>query len=731
MLEFMKKKILIPSLIVLGIAGFLAFKTTTSEGKTTTDERKKLVLTTIMKALSEGHYSPRPLDDSFSKQVWTKFLQQLDYEKKFFTADEIQKLKTYQYAIDDQLKKGDATFFKATDPIFTATIDRAEGYSDEILKTPFTFTAPDSVQLNGEKLDYAAGTAELRQRWEKFLKYRVLAKYVELKDAQVKDTTGAKKKSDTELEAEARTSIGKNQTLLFRRLRKLDESQRFALFVNAITGSEDPHTDYFPPKDKERFDEAMSGSFSGIGAQLQEKDGKIQVTAIIAGSPSWKQGMLKANDEITKVAQGKAEPVDVQGWDLEDVVSKIRGPKGSEVRLTVKRVDGSIRVIPIVRNDVPIEETFAKSELIEGPNGPIGYITLPEFYADFRQQNGRRSGTDVAIEVEKLKEAGAKGIIFDLRNNGGGSLSDVVDIAGLFIGKGAIVQVKSSDAPPMTLRDNDEGTLYDGPLVIMVNNGSASASEIMAAALQDYGRALVVGTNTYGKGTVQKVISLEEVLNPIDRMKLGASGEPPLGALKITMQKFYRVNGGSTQRKGVSPDVTIPDAYEKLENMGESREKSALPWDQIAPLAVERSNKSLPVAMLAQRSKARIAENRAFQIIQSSAQRLKDREDGRYYPLNETTYRRDLEESNALSKQMEELEKAGKPLNIYSLKADADRINLDTTTIEKNKAFLKMLQKDIYLSEAVNIMNDLAGKKTAGTGNTGMREPRTAKELQR
>ena len=727
----MKKKILIPALIILGIAGFLAFKTTTSEGKTTTDERKKLVLTTVMKALEEGHFSPRPLDDSFSNQVWTKFLDQLDYEKKFFTAAEIQKLKAYQFAIDDELKKGDATFFKAVDPIFTATIERAEKYSGEILKTPFTFTALDSVQFAGDKIGYAAGETALRQRWDRYLKYRVLAKYVELKDAQEKDTTGAKKKTDAALEADARTAIGKNQDFLFRRLHKLDETQRFALFVNSITGSEDPHTDYFPPKDKERFDEAMSGSFSGIGAQLQQKDGKVEITAIIAGSPSWKQGELKANDEITKVAQGKDEPVDVEGWDLEDVVSKIRGPKGTEVRLTVKRADGSQRVIAITRGEVAIEETFAKSALIEGPTGPIGYITLPEFYADFRQQSGRRSGTDVAIEVEKLKEAGAKGIIFDLRNNGGGSLSDVVDIAGLFIGKGAIVQVKSSDAPPMTLRDNDASTLYDGPLVIMVNNGSASASEIMAAALQDYGRALIVGTNTYGKGTVQKVISLEEVLDPITRMKLGATKEPPLGALKLTMQKFYRVNGGSTQRKGVTPDVIIPDAYELLENLGESRDKAALPWDRIAALPVERSDKPLPIPMLAQRSKARIASNPVFQIIQSSAQKLKAREDGQFYPLSEAVYRKDLTETSALSKQLEAIEKAGHPLKISSLKADEARINLDTSTIEKNKTFLKNLQKDIYLSETVNIMNDLAGKSGGNTLNNKAGEPSTAKELVR
>ncbi len=718
MLEFMKKKILIPLLIIAALGGFLAFRQISTEGKTVPETRRQLILSTIMKAVNEGHYSPRALDDSFSARIWNRYLTQLDYGKQYFTAPEIQSLKKYQFAIDDELKTGASTFFDAADAYFTKGIDRAEGYVQAALKSPFTFTANDSIMLQGDKLDYAANDAALQDRWRKAMKYRVLLKYVELKDAQDKDTTGAKKKADAALEAEAREAIAKSQKTFFRRMHKLDEAQRFALYVNAITGSEDPHTDYFPPKDKQRFDEAMAGSFSGIGAQLKEEEGKIQITAIIPGSPSWKQGELKANDEIIKVGQGTAEPEDVQGWDLEDVVSKIRGKKGTEVRLTVRRPDGAQKVIPITRGDVLIEETFAKSALIEGKNGPIGYITLPEFYADFTVRNGRHSAPDVAVEIEKLKQAGAKSIIFDVRNNGGGSLSDVVDIVGFFIDKGPVVQVKSSQAAPMTLRDEQGGTLFDGPLIVMINNGSASASEILAAAIQDYNRGLIVGTNSFGKGTVQKVIGLEEVLDPLTRMKLAASGDlkmnssgdQSLGALKLTMQKFYRVNGGSTQLRGVAPDVVLPDAYELLDEIGERRDKSALPWDQIAPLAIRKENKVSNIPALAARSKARLDKNEAFRLIETSAKKMKAREEGKAFPLNEKAYRQELTEANALNKRLEEIEKAGTPISVSSLKADEVQINRDSTTVKKNEDWLKALKKDVYLSETVQIMNDMAGR---------------------
>lgn len=726
MLQFMKNKILIPLLIVGALAAFFSFRYGAPD-TTDTEERKKLLLETVMKAINQWHYSPRPLDDSFSKKVYRKSLDNLDYDKKFFTAEDIQSLNKYQFLIDDEIKEGSVEYFNKLNALFTKRIEDAELIYKEILKTPFRFDGNDSIQLNGEKLDYASGSDGLKKRWYEYLKYRVLAKYVDLKKDREKakeNKDGDKKlaaKSDADLEKDARESILKNQDTFFKRLKKISESERFAIYINGITNSEDPHTDYFPPKDKQRFDDAMSGSFSGIGAQLKEEDGKIKIVAIITGAPSWKQGQLKAGDEILKVGQGKAEPVDIHGYDIDDVVSLIRGKKGSEVSLTVKKVDGSIKIISIIRGDVLLEETFAKSSLIQGKSGNIGYIYLPEFYADFNHNNGRRCAVDVAIEVDKLRKSGVNGIILDLRNNGGGSLGDVVDMAGLFIPSGPVVQVKSSGTLAETLKDKDNGaTLYDGPFVIMVNQNSASASEILAAAMQDYKRAVIVGEPTFGKGTVQRLSSLDELASRNPMSLLSNSNNSSLGAIKLTVQKFYRVNGGSTQLKGVTPDVILPDPYSKIE-MGERRDKSALPWDEIPAADYKLVANPVNTSELALLSAKRVNANPTFNLIKESADKIKQKEVHSFYPLNETAFRKEQDEANATSKKMEELEKKATTLSIINIKDDLSAINRDSTTITKNKEWIKNLSKDIYLSETVNIINDLIKQQTSIIPKTGMR----------
>jgi len=723
MLQFMKNKILIPLLIGGALAAFFSFKYIGGDDNSGGEqEKRKLVLQTVMKTINEGHYSPRTIDDSFSTHVYHKIMDDLDFEKKFFTQKEMSELQQYEFQIDDEINNNSLEFFDKLNGLFVKNIDRAEGYYKEILNTPFTFTDKQEYLMSGDKLQYAADENALKDRWKQYLKYRVLVKYVDLKDAQnkakedkkVRDTL--KIKTDAELEAEARNSVRQNQERYFKRLRKIDENQRFSIFMDGVTHSEDPHTDYFPPKEKQDFDVQMSGTFFGIGAQLKPEDGKVKVAAIISGSPSWKQGQLKAGDEIQKVGQGAQEPVDVQGYDLDEVVQLIRGKKGTEVRLTVKSIDGSTKIIPIIRGEVQLEETFAKSALINNPGGPIGYIYLPEFYSDFQRVNGRRCAEDVAKEIEKLKASNVKGIILDLRYNGGGSLSDVVDMAGLFIDKGPIVQVKSSDAAPMKLQDNDKGALYSGPLAIMVNEGSASASEIMAAAMQDYKRAVIVGTPTYGKGTVQKVISLDEMLDPITRMRMQASSlssngkggaQGQLGALKITVQKFYRINGGSTQLKGVTPDVQLPDPYAAID-MGERRDKSALPWDEIAPADYEPAPNPVNGATLAALSATRVKNNAIFGLIQANAEKLKKQQDDNTAFLDEADYRKELDEANATSKKLEELQKKGTPLTITNIQEDLKRINTDSLSTARNADWIKNLKKDIYLSETVNIINDLS-----------------------
>ncbi len=707
----MKNKVLIPLVAVGALAAFFSFKYINSdpadENNPATAQRKSLIVTTVLQAIRKDHFAPRPVDDSLSYNIFHKLVDNLDYERKFFTQAEMNELKQDEFRIDDQLSNGDVAFFDRLNKLFVSSIDRAESIQKEVLAQPFDFSTDEKIQLSGDNMPWPADEAALKTRWRQYLKYRTLAKYTDLKkerDKKQKDSARAVVRTDAALEKEAREGVAKTQETYFRRLRKFDDNERFNLFVNTIANSEDPHTDYFAPKTKAAFDVAMSGSFVGIGASLKDEEGKVKVAAIIPGTASWRQGELKAGDEITKVAQGAGEPVDLQGFDIDEVVDKIRGKKGTEVRLTVKKVDGSVKVISIIRDEVKIEETFAKSAIFKSPGGPVGYIYLPEFYADFNNMNGRRCAEDVAIEVQKLKSAGVTGIILDLRNNGGGSLSDVVDMVGLFIDEGPVVQVKSAGAPPSTLRDSQKGTLYDGPLAIMINGGSASASEIMAAAMQDYGRAVIVGSNSFGKGTVQKVIGLEDHLDPITRMKM--MNDAPIGSLKLTVQKFYRVNGGSTQLRGVTPDITLPDAYSQLD-LGERKDKNALKWDEIPAARYNRVN-AVDVSHLAAASAKRVAGNGVFKLIDESALRLKQREEDNSYSLNETAYLKEQEEASQMSKKLEDLEKKGTPLPVVNLQEDLKRINIDSTTVNKNKNWIKNLQRDIYITETINIVNDMA-----------------------
>lgn len=717
-LQFMKNKVLIPLLVLGATAAFFSFKYVSSaadDDASASDQRKSLILTTVMKALEEGHYAPRELNDSFSYFVYHKLLENLDFDRRLFTQEDLDKIKSEEFKIDDELRNGQITFFEKFNDIFSASIERADSLRKVHLKTPFVFTQNESIVLSDETLPWPANNSALSQRWQQYMKYRTLAKYVDLKNERdkqrtAKDTSKSARRTDADLEIEARNGIAKNQDAFFKRLRKFDDDERFSLYLNTIANSEDPHTDYFAPKTKEAFDVQMSGTFVGIGASLKDEEGKCKVAAIIPGTASWRQGELKAGDEIMKVGQGAEEPVDIQGLDLDDIVSKIRGKKGTEVRLTVKKVDGAVKVISIIRDEVKIEETFAKSAIFKSPSGPVGYIYLPEFYVNFNNVNGRRCSEDVAQEILKLKNAGVTGIILDLRYNGGGSLNDVVDMAGLFVDNGPIVQVKSADAPATTLRDNNHGTLYDGPLAIMINGGSASASEIMAAAMQDYGRAIIVGSNSFGKGTVQKVVDLNEYTDLTTRLGLATrqkvNNEAPLGSIKLTVQKFYRVNGGSTQLRGVKPDIILPDAYSELD-MGERKDKAALKWDEI-PAARYNAVNSVNVPYLVSLSNKRVAANQSFKLIEENGKKLKVREDNNVYSLKETDYRKEMEEATSISKKLEELEKKGTPLIAVNPREDMRHINSDSSLVNKNKTWLNNIQKDIYISETINVLNDMA-----------------------
>jgi carboxyl-terminal processing protease len=720
MLRFMRNKILIPAVILTALAVFFSFRYMGGTGEEGNETENKTILNTVMAVLEQGHFAPRPIDDAFSQSVFDKTLENLDYEKKFFLQSDVDALTTYRNKIDDEIKDNSLEFFNKVNNTFIERVNGAEKYYKEILQKPFSFDGNEEIELDSKKISFAKDEPALRTRWERYLKYRVLAKYQDLKEAdqkKVKDSANYKAKDFATLEKESRESITKVQDRYFKRLKKLNDNDRFALFMNSITGSEDPHTDFLPPEDKKRFDEMMSGSFIGIGASLQQtEDGKIKVAAIITGSPSWKQGHLKAEDVIIKVAQGDQAPVDIEGMETDDVVKLIRGPKDTEVRLTVKHADGTTEVIPIIRGKVDMEDTFAKSAIIENKGKKIGYIYLPEFYADFNGNgSGHSSGRDVANEVIKLKAEHVDGIVLDLRNNGGGSLTDVVDMAGIFIGKGPVVQVRASGNQSVTLKSQNTAPLYTGPLAIMVNNGSASASEIMAAAMQDYGRAVVIGTNTFGKGTVQKLVSLDQFVNSsmrdqiiaaFNKAKGGEAQYDGIGSLKLTIQKFYRVDGGSTQLKGVAPDIILPDAYEQLDNIGERRDKASLPWDKINAADYKLWDSPPPLASLRASSQKRVAANETFKIIKQTGERLKVQQDNNIVPLNEAKFVAKQKEAEALSKKLEELDKISSPVNVMNLRSDMAKVNIDTTSKAKNADWLKALKKDVYISETANVLHE-------------------------
>ncbi len=705
----MSKKF-IPVILVLTVASlFVAFQ---SQGRNENADNPKSkyakVLRNVGILLEDGHYSPKKIDDNFSKQVLKKFTDELDDDKNVFLQSDIDGFtKKYDDKIDDEIHGNELQSFFTINETYIKRRDESFAIVKDLLSKPFDFTKDETVQLDREKTSYPKNEEERRDIWRKFIKFSVLGKYVELQEDREKnkDKKDFVYKADSTLEREARDQIRKrmDRTISNKKVHESND-ENFSTFVNAITLSMDPHSDYFPPIDKRSFDESMSGSFFGIGAVLKEDDGKIKIGSLVTGMPAKISGEIDVDDEIIKIGEGKAEPVDVTGYSTTDAVKLIRGAqKGSEVRLTLKKVDGTIKVVSLLRDKINLEETFAKSAVINGEH-KIGYIYLPEFYQDFQNPNGPRCSNDVAKEVEKLKAENVEGIIIDLRGNGGGSLSEVVKMAGLFIEEGPVCQVKSrGEDKPYVLKDKDRNILYTGPLTVMVDEMSASASEIFAAAIQDYKRGIIIGsTSTYGKGTVQRNIPLSpESENPL----FASKQVEDLGALKLTLQKFYRINGGATQLKGVTPDIVLPDRLEYLK-FREKDNSAALPWDEIEKADYKPWNSSVNEGTVVSTVNDEVAKASVFSKIKANVQWLEANND-KAYSLNIARYKEEQQELKKVYKQMEELYKLAKEMNVKSTVVDADAAAADKDKLEKNKQWLKRLSGDIYVDETVKAMNNM------------------------
>jgi carboxyl-terminal processing protease len=690
------------------------------------ENRQQVLISLVPETLSLGHFSPLEINDSFSIKVFNLYIKHLDYGKRFFTKEDLKKLEPYRLQIDDEIHSRSIAFYEAAQSLLDKSTEKVEAYYKEILSQPFTFDADETLQTDPDKCDFAANDAELKEIWRKALKYEVLTRLndkleeqenlkkgittskVKDEDDDVVETTTnvtskntqdtIKNKTVAELEAEVRARVLKLYNDRFKRNRQSTDMDKFSIYLNAITGVYDPHTQYLAPKDKENFDISMSGQLQGIGAILQETDGYTKVAGIVPGSPSWKQGDLKVGDLILKVAQDKQEPVDIVDMRLDDAVKLIRGPKGTKVTLTVKKIDGTIKQILLVRDVVINEETYAKSAIIDQPEGKIGYIYLPKFYANFENtKTGRTCSEDIAIEIEKLKKENVKGIVFDLRNNTGGSLQDVVKMAGLFISTGPVVQVKTKQGAARVYNDYDPQIQYSGALVFLVNELSASASEILAAAMQDYKRAIIMGTSTFGKGTVQTQVDLNEIL----QSNTGETGD--LGAMLLTIQKFYRINGGATQLRGVTPDVKVPDLYSEIE-VGERQEDYSMPWTKINALKYNEWNGIKNIDAVITKANTDIVQNSDFETIRQQALDLKKQKDETIVSLSLKKYQESEKMNHEKSKKFEELGKKDYSLKISPIAADLADAKGDTARTNRLNSWTKDLKKDLYLKEATSVI---------------------------
>lgn len=694
MIRFMKRNYKILVLVLLLAFASCSFTTKTFEDP----DKDKLLIQVITYVLQRGHFDPKEINDDFSAEVFADYLDQLDPLKRYFYKSDIEEFEAFKFQLDDQLKEYDISFFNLTHDRLVQRIEESKAIYKEVLDKPFDYSIDEEFNSDYENIGYVKNKKQMKERWRQQLKFSNLVNYDDLMSAQ---ETSEEKKTLTEIEAEARAETLKSIDLYYNDyIDDLDRQDWFSMYINAIVEEFDPHTNYFAPEDKENFNQQMSGKLEGIGARLSKRMDNTKIVELISGGPAWRGNELEVGDIIMKVRQeDEEEPVNIVGMRLDDAIKLIKGPKGTTVILTVKKVDGTIEDISITRDVVEIEETYAKSSIVEKNNRRFGVINLPKFYVDFEDYKSRNAASDIKQEIERLKAEGMEGLVLDLRNNGGGSLPVVVDIAGMFIKEGPIVQVRATGEPKEVLKDKDKSIVWDGPLVIMVNELSASASEILAAAMQDYKRAIVIGSKqTYGKGTVQNFLDLN---NMVRNNKNG-----DLGALKLTTQKFYRINGGSTQLEGVKSDVVVLDRYSFID-VGEKDQKNPLPWDKIDSVDYTFWDGYFDYNETIENSTQRMNANEQLKLIGENAKWIKTRMDENIHSLNYKKYKAQLELNEEEAKRFDKISEYQSNLTFESLPYEKELFKTDTILKEKRDRWHKSLSQDVYVEEAINVLEDL------------------------
>jgi carboxyl-terminal processing protease len=669
---------------------------------------REMVLGNILKgALENMHLSNKEISNGLSADAFKVYLERLDYGKQFLLANDVKALEKHRQSFDDMMISGDLAVLETSSELMNRRIGEIEKHIEKTLNKPMDYNQKDTIETDPKKRKFLMNEKELFAHWDRLMKFEVMGRMVDMREEQnglATDEKGNKKKpksekklSESEIEAEARSKVLKSYKKIFSRLANEKRSDKLDKFYNAVTKVFDPHTNYLVPEEKEDFDIDMSGKLEGIGAILREDNSYIKVEKIVPGSASWKTKEVEAEDIILKVGQGKDEPVDVVDMSLREAVKLIRGKKGTEVRLTIKKPNGLVKVVPITRDVVEIEESYVKGTVLEltPHKTKIGYVNIPKFYRDFNDRSGRNVTDDTRREIQRLNKEGVDGLIVDLRNNGGGALEDARMISGLFIEKGPIVQVKAHNGSVDILQDTDPAVDFQKPTVVLINRFSASASEIVAAALQDYNRAVIVGGEfSHGKGTVQAVVDLDGYVSAM------AKSYSPLGALKITIQKFYRVNGSSTQYKGVTPDIILPDQFSHLES-GEKFLDHSIPWGEVKPVKYEKWKPKWDIKALRANSKGRVKSSEKFKHLLDSIKWYKEQKDRTRRSLQLADYekeRKDIREKTDIFKKEEESSR----LAVRDISGKSDK-----AAQEKFEDFAKTLKKDAVIEESVQIMNDI------------------------
>ncbi len=692
----MQKISLILSLLLFGLSHSVFAKKNIIVDPTTLKPSKQHRQAALITAnvIGRYHYIKKPLDDDFSKEILNQYIETLDSAKLFFTEKDIENFKQYETILDDAVMRGlpDPAFniFR----IFRKKVESRVDYAMTILDKPMDFNIKEKYVFRRKEIPWAKNEIELDEIWRKKIKNDVINLRLDKKSPE-----------------EVVKTLKKRYQQLKNRTKQIDSNKVFEYFMNAYTQGIEPHTGFMSPRTTENFDINMRLSLEGIGAVLQEKDGYTTIKKPVPGGPAKMSGQLHSGDRILGVGQGeKGEIEDIVGWILDDVVDKIRGPKGTTVRLQIlpkkASIGGKTKIVKIVRDKIKLEEQAAKSEVIEIDHHKIGIIELETFYRDFSGQakgdkQFRSTTRDVKVLLKKLKKEKVEGIVIDLRNNGGGALSEAIQLTGLFIKKGPVVQVKSSKGQIEVDEDEDPEQWYKGPLAVLTNQNSASASEIFAGAIKDYGRGIIIGGTTFGKGTVQTLINLDRYI-PGKHKKLGS--------LRLTMAQFFRINGDSTQYKGVIPHILYPNE-EEHEDSGESALDNAIPFQHIDPASYHKMPLSVKkLSKITKQHNARIKTDPGFIYLNKLDAEFKKIKDLKSTTLVESERQKDWHQREALSKKIRNnfrLSRGLKPL--------PDNIKEDDEAKEKEDEIDAKAVKKIGLKEAAHILVDYIQSNTTRT----------------